>query len=153
MRRLLLALMLAGTSTALLAQAPSQPDWAAIEAETLKHFQALLRFDTSDPFQNSGYSSPGWRRAQANATEDTAKNWGTRSGYKSTYTGGPRTIEGELVAKSVVGAAESTFSTGERIFHLKFGYGKIASIDGNKLTIEFEKAGVKRVLDSFVERH
>ncbi len=49
MRRLLLALMLAGTSTALLAQAQSQPDWAAIEAETLKHFQALLRFDTSDP--------------------------------------------------------------------------------------------------------
>ena len=41
--------MLAGTSTALLAQAQSQPDWAAIEAETLKHFQALLRFDTSDP--------------------------------------------------------------------------------------------------------
>jgi acetylornithine deacetylase/succinyl-diaminopimelate desuccinylase-like protein len=49
MRRLLLALILAATSAGLAAQAQSQPDWAAIEAETLKHFQALLRFDTSDP--------------------------------------------------------------------------------------------------------
>ncbi len=111
------------------------------------------RFDTSDPFTNSGYSSPGWRRAQSHANEDTAKNWGTRSGYKSTYSGGPRTIEGELVAKSVIGADESSFSTGERVFHMKFGYGAIIGIDGNKLAIEFEKAGQKRVLDSFVERH
>ena len=111
------------------------------------------RFDTSDPFTNSGYSSPGWKRAQANANEDTKNNWGTRSGYKSTYSGGPRTIEGELVAKSVIGAEESTFSMGERVFHMKFGYGAITNIDGNKLTIEFEKAGEKRVLDSFVERH
>ncbi len=111
------------------------------------------RFDTSDPFSNSGYSSPGWRRAQANANEDTAKNWGTRSGYKSTYSGGPRTIEGELVAKSVIGAEDSSFDIGERVFHMKFGYGSISSIDGNKLTIDFEKAGQKRVLDSFVERH
>ena len=36
-------------STMALAQAPGQPDWRAIEAETLEHFQALLRFDTSDP--------------------------------------------------------------------------------------------------------
>jgi DNA helicase-2/ATP-dependent DNA helicase PcrA len=36
---------------------------------------------------------------------------------------------------------------------MKFGYGAITNIDGNKLTIEFEKAGEKRVLDSFVERH
>ncbi|NKB51387.1 MAG: AAA family ATPase [Rhizobiaceae bacterium] len=111
------------------------------------------RFDTSDPFSNSGYTSPGWRRAQANANEDTAKNWGTRSGYKSTYSGGPRTIEGELVAKSVIGAEDSSFNVGERVFHMKFGYGSISSIDGNKLTINFEKAGEKRVLDSFVERH
>ena len=111
------------------------------------------RFDTSDPFNNSGYSSPGWKRAQANSNEDTKNNWGTRSGYKSTYSGGPRTIEGELVAKSVIGADESTFAMGERVFHMKFGYGAITNIDGNKLTIEFEKAGEKRVLDSFVERH
>ena len=37
-------------------------------------------------------------------------------------------------------------------FHLKFGNSNIASVDGNKLTIDFDKAGQKRVLDGFVER-
>ena len=35
-------------------------------------------------------------------------------------------------------------------FHAKFGYGTIAAIEGNKLEIEFEHAGKKRVLDTFV---
>ncbi|MEO0546331.1 MAG: UvrD-helicase domain-containing protein [Pseudomonadota bacterium] len=109
------------------------------------------RFDTSGPFDRSGYTSPGWRRAQANKTEETDANWGNRSGYKTTYSGGPRTIEGELVAKSVIGADESTFALGARVFHLKFGYGDVINIDGNKLTVQFDKAGQKRVLDSFVE--
>ena len=43
-----------------------------------------------------------------------------------------------------------SFSKGSRIFHQKFGYGRITSVNGNKLTIDFDKAGEKRVLDSFV---
>src|SRR3546814_14105395 len=39
---------------------------------------------------------------------------------------------------------------GMRVFHEKFGYGAILDIDGNKLEVEFEQAGTKRVLDSFV---
>jgi DNA helicase-2/ATP-dependent DNA helicase PcrA len=45
-----------------------------------------------------------------------------------------------------------TFERGERIFHEKFGYGKIVHIDGHKLDIAFEKSGQKRVLDSFVQK-
>jgi acetylornithine deacetylase/succinyl-diaminopimelate desuccinylase-like protein len=30
-------------------QAPQQPEWKSFEEETLRHFQALVRFDTSDP--------------------------------------------------------------------------------------------------------
>jgi DNA helicase-2/ATP-dependent DNA helicase PcrA len=37
------------------------------------------------------------------------------------------------------------------VFHLKFGNGNVVLVDGNKLTIDFDKAGQKRVLDSFVE--
>jgi DNA helicase-2/ATP-dependent DNA helicase PcrA len=37
-----------------------------------------------------------------------------------------------------------------RVFHQKFGYGLITDIEGNKLEIDFEQAGAKRVLDSFV---
>jgi acetylornithine deacetylase/succinyl-diaminopimelate desuccinylase-like protein len=37
------------TVTSLTAQTPQSPDWARAEDETMRHFQALLRFDTSDP--------------------------------------------------------------------------------------------------------
>jgi DNA helicase-2/ATP-dependent DNA helicase PcrA len=43
-----------------------------------------------------------------------------------------------------------TFSEGDRVFHQKFGYGQIESIDGNRLEIQFDKAGSKKVIDSFV---
>ncbi|MSO54213.1 MAG: DNA helicase II [Rhodospirillales bacterium] len=45
----------------------------------------------------------------------------------------------------------SVFATGQRIFHQKFGYGRILAIDGPKLEIAFEKAGTKKVMTSFVE--
>ena len=46
----------------------------------------------------------------------------------------------------------SEFTLADRVFHQKFGYGQVVKIDGNKLTIAFEKAGEKKVVDSFVER-
>jgi DNA helicase-2/ATP-dependent DNA helicase PcrA len=49
----------------------------------------------------------------------------------------PHLIEGEMTARETEGGG---LSRGERIFHQKFGYGSIRSIDGNKLTIDFEKA-------------
>ncbi|MFY9758953.1 MAG: UvrD-helicase domain-containing protein, partial [Xanthobacteraceae bacterium] len=62
----------------------------------------------------------------------------------------PLTIEGELVAKST--GTVSSFTLGDRVFHQKFGNGNVTAIDGNKLTIQFDRAGEKRVVDSFVER-
>ena len=46
----------------------------------------------------------------------------------------------------------SGIERGVRVFHQKFGYGKVKTVDGNKLEIDFEKAGTKKVMDSFVER-
>jgi DNA helicase-2/ATP-dependent DNA helicase PcrA len=59
-------------------------------------------------------------------------------------------IDGEarLVARS--SGDDSAFKRGDRIFHHKFGYGRISGVEGNKLTVQFEKAGEKRVIDSFV---
>ena len=114
-------------------------------------------------FSNS-YATPGWARAQQNRTEATSRNWGTRSGHQverigygevdSGYGAGRtsvkgRTIEGELVAKSVADQP-SAFKVGDRVFHQKFGNGNISAIDGNKLTIDFDRAGQKKVLDGFV---
>jgi DNA helicase-2/ATP-dependent DNA helicase PcrA len=46
--------------------------------------------------------------------------------------------------------ALSAHTVGERVFHRKFGYGAILGIDGDKLEIEFEKAGVKKVVARFI---
>jgi DNA helicase-2/ATP-dependent DNA helicase PcrA len=115
-------------------------------------------------FSNT-YATPGWQRAQQNRTEATDRNWGTRSGvaverigYGETDSGygagrgsiKARTIDGELVAKSV-SDTPSPFTIGDRVFHQKFGNGNVVAIDGNKLTIDFDKAGQKRVLDGFVQ--
>jgi DNA helicase II / ATP-dependent DNA helicase PcrA len=62
----------------------------------------------------------------------------------------PNEIEGELVAASTV-ETPSQFAPGQRVFHQKFGYGAISEMEGNKLTVEFEKAGQKKVVASFVE--
>jgi DNA helicase-2/ATP-dependent DNA helicase PcrA len=48
-------------------------------------------------------------------------------------------------------SGDNKFRVGMRIFHQKFGYGKVLSIDNNKLEVEFEKAGIKKVIDSFVK--
>jgi DNA helicase II / ATP-dependent DNA helicase PcrA len=98
--------------------------------------EGASRFDSFAPGAgfNSAYQSPGWKRAQE------------RGAFQSK----PPMIEGEarLVARS--GDSDSHFKRGDRIFHQKFGYGRIRGVEGNKLTVDFDKAGEKRVIDSFV---
>ncbi|HXE69162.1 MAG TPA: 3'-5' exonuclease, partial [Hyphomicrobiaceae bacterium] len=96
------------------------------------------RFDQPAAGFESGYATPGWQRAK--------EQWNREDRSKKRT---PLTLDGELVAST---AAAAGYAPGERIFHQKFGYGRITDVDGNKLTIDFEKAGRKRVVDSFVER-
>ncbi|MBR1174710.1 UvrD-helicase domain-containing protein [Bradyrhizobium sp. KB893862 SZCCT0404] len=121
------------------------------------------RFDDMEAF-GSSYSTPGWQRAQANRNrgggrsggfEEKAETFSSASsgpdfGSFSSRRRGPLTIEGELVAKST--GTTSEFALDDRVFHQKFGYGRVTKIDGNKLTIAFDKAGEKKVVDSFVQR-
>ncbi|MGE3245900.1 MAG: ATP-dependent helicase [Beijerinckiaceae bacterium] len=106
---------------------------------------AVSRFNSADVF-GSTYATPGWKRAQdrqqTNRAEQTS-SWGRSSASLA-----PKTIEGELVAKST---GASRFEKGARVFHIKFGMGNVVAVDGNKLTIDFDKAGRKMVLESFVE--
>jgi len=128
------------------------------------------RFERPEPFAND-YATPGWQRAQQNRSQATRDNWGTRSGthterigYGETEAGfgagrqsrHAKTIDGEVAKKSPAapasGGSSAAFQVGERVFHMKFGNGDIAAIDGDKLTINFDKAGQKRVLANFVQK-
>ncbi len=97
------------------------------------------------------YDTPGWKRAQRNTADDAQAG---RSAKPARYDARsaprpPVTIEGELIASS---SSPARYAVGERVFHQKFGYGRITDVDGNKLSIDFDKAGSKRVVDSFVQR-
>ncbi|MEC5322522.1 ATP-dependent helicase [Aurantimonas sp. A3-2-R12] len=98
------------------------------------------------------YGGGGGSNAGAGARGGRGHNQPPKQGfglYASAKKGGPREIEGELVAKSVI-AEDSRFASGDRVFHQKFGNGTVASVEGNKLTVDFDKAGQKRVLEGFV---
>jgi DNA helicase-2/ATP-dependent DNA helicase PcrA len=88
----------------------------------------------TDAFQADGYDSPGWRRLQNNKKQATLSK--------------PAESRSILVNSN----AKSIYKIGERVFHQKFGYGMVIEIEGDKLQIEFEKAGSKRVVSKFVSR-
>jgi DNA helicase-2/ATP-dependent DNA helicase PcrA len=73
--------------------------------------------------------------------------------YESLGVGGKRTRwrDETLDDRRAVAGDKVDLGIGQRVFHQKFGYGRIVAVDGNKLDIEFEKAGAKKVLDSFIE--
>ena len=94
--------------------------------------------DRADPFADVSRGTgrgPGWQRAASTGSfvrEPT------------------RVVEARASAVSLGNKGRDDLSVGLRVFHQKFGYGRIEEIEGNKLEIEFEQAGRKRVMDSFV---
>ncbi|VDC33229.1 ATP-dependent helicase [Pseudogemmobacter humi] len=75
------------------------------------------------------YNSPGWRRLQ------------DRQAARPAPKPRPQTIDI---------AADGAWTVGDRVFHVKFGYGHITGIEGDKLDIRFEKAGEKKIVSRFV---
>ncbi|OQW72843.1 MAG: DNA helicase II [Proteobacteria bacterium ST_bin13] len=102
--------------------------------------------ERADPFADVARGTgrgPGWQRA-------AGVNPG--GGFTSrTFVREPsRVVEARASAVSIGNKGRDDVSLGLRVFHQKFGYGVIAEIEGNKLEIDFETAGRKRVMDSFV---
>ncbi len=62
----------------------------------------------------------------------------------------PPTIDGQAY-RIHEPARSSRFGEGERVFHAKFGPGTVMAVDGDKLDIAFDKAGRKKVIDSFIQ--
>lgn len=104
--------------------------------------EAKSRWDDAPSFGGS-YSSPGWKRAQTYTANQTPKPAYAR---RAVIEG-----EGRLIATADPKAA-SGWSRGDRVFHQKFGYGHVRAVEGNKLVVTFDKAGEKKVIDTFVER-
>ncbi len=78
------------------------------------------------------YNSPGWKRLQARASAR------------------PNSQPSETRHAVIDATAISAFALGDRVFHQKFGYGRVEAIEGDKLEIAFEKAGIKKVVAQFI---
>ncbi len=78
------------------------------------------------------YNSPGWKRMQA------------RQGQYGTSQ--PRESRNTVIDATAV----ASFTLGERVFHQKFGYGAVIGIEGDKVEVDFDKAGVKKVVSRFL---
>ncbi len=78
------------------------------------------------------YNSPGWRRLQSRSQQ---------RGMSQPKEARSMTIDLDAV---------SAFTEGDRVFHQKFGYGEVMGIEGDKLDIEFDKAGTKKVVARFI---
>ena len=89
----------------------------------------------------STYDSPGWKRAQAN-----------RAAAGGAFRSRPPTIEAQAWSVQTTDPSASQYERNDRVFHQKFGYGRVRYVEGNKLTVDFDKAGEKRVIDQFVSR-
>jgi len=61
-----------------------------------------------------------------------------------------RVRENTRSAASFAAKPRSDIAIGQRVFHEKFGYGTVTDQEGNRLEIQFEHSGTKRVIDSFV---
>ncbi|MDV3456560.1 UvrD-helicase domain-containing protein [Sphingomonas sp. HF-S4] len=124
-----------------------------VESETsMTGGESLWRANWSeraDPFADVGRGTgrgPGWQRAAGVDAKNPGGSFTPR-----TFSREPaRVLESHASAVSFGAKPRADLSVGQRVFHQKFGYGLIAEIEGNKLEIDFEQAGRKRVMDSFV---
>jgi DNA helicase-2/ATP-dependent DNA helicase PcrA len=110
----------------------SQPGLYGNAAST---FASHSRFDAHRVDDDAYYDNPGWKRARA------------ASGRASPS---PPMIEGHSKTVSINAPGRSKFQIGARVFHQKFGYGRVVAAEGQKLTVDFDHTGTKKVVDSFL---
>ena len=122
------------------------PEDAVVRETTMTGGASLWRANWSeneDPFAHLAREQPartvtrgpGWQRALATGYDPTPK----------------RLAEPGRSAASFAAKPRGDIAIGARVFHDKFGYGEVRGQEGNKLEIDFEQSGAKRVLDSFVK--
>ncbi|SLN49689.1 DNA helicase II [Roseivivax jejudonensis] len=106
---------------------------AGMAASASPEIMARQMSDIDDRAQRADvYNSPGWRRLQARSTERPMSQ--------------PRESRNQVIDLEAV----SAYVIGERVFHQKFGYGAVAGIEGDKVEVDFEKAGTKKVVARFI---
>ncbi len=110
------------------------PEHVEVKSDAGPYGGGGLSEPTAVDFEPRPWDSPGRRRLRQNRAI-------TRDG---------QVIDGRAEAVDWDAAPTIGFEVGARVFHQKFGYGRVAAVDGQRLEIDFEKSGTKKVIDSFL---
>jgi DNA helicase II / ATP-dependent DNA helicase PcrA len=106
--------------------------------------QEHIEFDAEPGLGPAANSPGGWRGAADFPAVVPAHPW-ARGRVPALIEARPVPRRGEEMRK--VGG----FAVGDRVFNQKFGYGTITEVEDNRLAIAFDVAGLKKVMDAYVE--
>ena len=98
----------------------------------LSHFSGNQKNYTDieeDIFDQSDYTTPGWERARIETSNKNLENFEPK----------------------IISSPHAKYSKGSIVIHKKFGQGRVESVDGKKLTINFGESGIRKVMENFVE--
>ena len=107
---------------------------AGMAANASPATQSMVGSDIFDRVSKADvYNSPGWKRLQERGAQRSMRQ------------------PSESKHMTIDLTAISEFTLGDRVFHQKFGYGEVLGIEGDKLDIEFDKAGSKKVVAQYIQ--
>ena len=107
---------------------------AGMAANASPATQSMVGSDIFDRVSKADvYNSPGWKRLQERGAQRSMRQ------------------PSESKHMTIDLTAISEFTLGDRVFHQKFGYGEVLGIEGDKLDIEFDKAGPKKVVAQYIQ--
>jgi DNA helicase-2/ATP-dependent DNA helicase PcrA len=107
---------------------------AGMAANASPATQSMVGSDIFDRASKADvYNSPGWKRLQERSAQRSMRQ------------------PSESKHMTIDLTAISEFTLGDRVFHQKFGYGEVLGIEGDKLDIEFDKAGSKKVVAQYIQ--
>ncbi len=107
---------------------------AGMAANASPATQSMVGSDIFDRASKADvYNSPGWKRLQERSAQRSMR----------------QPSESKLMTIDLTAISE--FTLGDRVFHQKFGYGEVLGIEGDKLDIEFDKAGSKKVVAQYIQ--
>ena len=107
---------------------------AGMAANASPATQSMVGSDIFDRASKADvYNSPGWKRLQERSAQRSMR----------------QPSESKLMTIDLTAISE--FTLGDRVFHQKFGYGEVLGIEGDKLDVEFDKAGSKKVVAQYIQ--
>jgi DNA helicase-2/ATP-dependent DNA helicase PcrA len=115
--------------------------------------------DFGNDFSDNDFGDNDFEKQEFSAKKYPVKNNFKTNNFQNNYSASSAKFQTNFSKKTISNSSQSLVNSisnqddsmlNKRVFHQKFGYGKVINVDGKKLEIIFEKAGTKIVMQDFV---